>query len=130
VQRGTSHGHGPFLGKAERSVALCHAFVCLIAACGDYTTAIPGSILRRHFPGVREQMIARALPIAETRDKEDDIHVAIMLRPGADPLNAPSAQIQISGRDRCLRVTVRTHTQPSDRAELLAPLIGERRHPE
>jgi hypothetical protein len=39
-------------------------------------------------------MMARALPIAETRDEshEEDIRVAIMLRPGADP-HAVQAQL-------------------------------------
>ena len=42
-----------------------------------------GSLMHRHFADAREQMMARALPIVETRDesKEDDIRVAIMLAP-------------------------------------------------
>jgi hypothetical protein len=49
-----------------------------------------GSLLQGH----RERMMARALPIAETRDEshEEDIRVAIMLRPGADP-HAVQAQL-------------------------------------
>ena len=54
----------------------------------------PGTLLHRHFAEARERMMARALPIAETRDesREDHIRVAIMLRPGANP-QAVQAQL-------------------------------------
>jgi hypothetical protein len=46
----------------------------------------PGTGLRLG-PEIRQQIAARALPIAEMRDEstEDDVRLAITLRPGADP---------------------------------------------
>jgi len=69
--------------------------------------------------------MARALPIAETRDesKGDDIRVAIMLRPGADPR---AVQAQLARMDA---LSIDWPAQfPVSLADLLRSWVASHRH--
>ena len=72
------------LGKPERSVALYHAFVGLIAACGDYTvspskTTITFKGTRRGFAGAAGQSGSGWLPGSSARGRRpaDQVRVAV-----------------------------------------------------